>query len=476
MYFSPQTPFKNRTLLIMVGGAAALFFACAVACAAALLFALQSRKPTLPVTLIVADSARQLSTAAHTVRDLLRDNSVIVTESDHVSPAPDTVLESGMIVNVQRIRAVTLTVDGQSQAVETAFTNPLDILKQVGISPGASDRVMVDGTRATLNDLLVWPVPVSNIAVLRPVSVHIDVDGTASTMKTLSPTVGDALFEAGVTLYLADQVTPDLHAPVTPDMTIRVHHSRPVSIVADGVTLETRTQGKTISDALVSAGLSLVGLDYTIPGEDTPLQPGMLIRVIRVTEQVMTEQESIPFETVYQAEPKMELDQQIVVQEGQKGIRQKHIRVRYENGVEISRQEETNTVAREPVPRSIAYGTNVVLRAIDTPDGPRQYWRRVRLYATSYYPKGLGGSTITASGRTLTKGVVGIDPTLFPYGTQMYIPGYGVGVAGDTGAARRSRLWIDLGYDDSNYEHWSKYVDVYLLAPVPDKIIYILPN
>jgi uncharacterized protein YabE (DUF348 family) len=475
MHFSPQSPFNHRTILI-IGGAVALVFACAVACGAALILALQSQPPAQPVTLIVADSARQMNTTARTVGDLLRESNVVLTEGDRVSPAPETALESGMIVNVQRIRSVTLTIDGQSQAVETAFTNPLDILKQVGISPSASDRVMVDGTKATLGDLLVWPVPVSNISVLRPVSVHIDVDGMTSTVKTLSNTVGDALFEAGVTLYLADQVVPDLHAPVTADMTITVHHSRPVSIVADGVTLETRTQGGTIADALASAGIALVGLDYTIPAEDTPLQPGMLIRVIRVTEQVIAEQESIPFETVYQAEPKMELDQQIVVQEGQKGIRQKNIRVRYENGVEISRQEESDTVAREPVPRSIAYGTNVVLRTVDTPDGPLQYWRRVRLYATSYYPKGLGGSTITASGRTLTKGVVGIDPTLFPYGTQMYIPGYGVGVAGDTGAARRSRLWIDLGYDDSNYEHWSKYVDVYLLAPVPDKIIYILPN
>jgi 3D (Asp-Asp-Asp) domain-containing protein len=202
----------------------------------------------------------------------------------------------------------------------------------------------------------------------------------------------------------------------------------------------------------------------------------MLIRVIRVTEAIIQEQDTIPFETVYQSNPALEIDQIIVAQEGQNGIRKTDVRVHYENGIEISRQAEISSVAVEPANRIVSYGTNIVLRTVDTPDGPREYWRRIRLYATSYHPAALGGDNITATGRVLTKGVVGIDPTVIPYGTELFVPGYGVGIAADTGGPRRTRLWIDLGYDDSNWVSWSKPVDVYLLTPVPAQIDYILPD
>jgi hypothetical protein len=45
----------------------------------------------------------------------------------------------------------------------------------------------------------------------------------------------------------------------------------------------------------------------------------------------------------------------------------------------------------------------------------------------------------------------------------------------DTGPAYRP-MWIDLGYDDSNWVSWSRWVDVYLLTPVPDNIQYLLPQ
>jgi uncharacterized protein YabE (DUF348 family) len=340
---------------------------------------------------------------------------------------------------------------------------------------GEQDRVLVDGTRATLRDLLVWPVPVTEIAIQQAVEIRVNDGERAISLMTTSATVGEALFEAGITLYLADTVSPDLNAPVEADMNITIQRSRPISIVADGVTLETRAQGRTVADALGDVGVTLMGLDYTIPAEATPLRPGMMVRVIRVTEELAVEQEAVPFETVYQADAQLELDQRKTVQEGQNGIRQTTIRIRYENGIQVSRQPEGTTIASEPVNRVIAFGTNIILRTIDTPEGTREYWRRLRMYATSYHPAAMGGDVTTATGRRLTKGVVGSDPKIIPYDTQVFVPGYGVGIMADTGILPR-RLWIDLGYDDENYVSWSRYVDVYLLAPVPPKIEYLLPE
>ena len=97
------------------------------------------------------------------------------------------------------------------------------------------------------------------------------------------------------------------------------------------------------------------------------------------------------------------------------------------------------------------------------------------MYAQSYHPAALGGDDVTATGARLTKGIVAINPRVVPYGTIVYVNGYGEGRAADTGGPRTTPYWIDLGYDDDNYKHWSGWVEVYLLAPPPARIPYILP-
>jgi 3D (Asp-Asp-Asp) domain-containing protein len=59
----------------------------------------------------------------------------------------------------------------------------------------------------------------------------------------------------------------------------------------------------------------------------------------------------------------------------------------------------------------------------------------------------------------------------------VYVPGYGVGDAGDTGSAIKGKR-IDLGYDDDDPTVWKWYrwVDVYLLTPVPGNVQYVIPE
>lgn len=72
-------------------------------------------------------------------------------------------------------------------------------------------------------------------------------------------------------------------------------------------------------------------------------------------------------------------------------------------------------------------------------------------------------------------GIVAVDPDLIPLKTNVYIDGYGVGLACDTGGAIRGKR-IDLGYGDDDLQLWYRYVDLYILTPVPGKIDYVLDN
>jgi len=73
-------------------------------------------------------------------------------------------------------------------------------------------------------------------------------------------------------------------------------------------------------------------------------------------------------------------------------------------------------------------------------------------------------------------GIVAVDPRVINLRSEVYVPGYGVGLAGDTGGAIKGKR-IDLGYDDDNLKLWYRWVDVYLLTPVPpaSRIDYTLP-
>jgi 3D (Asp-Asp-Asp) domain-containing protein len=52
----------------------------------------------------------------------------------------------------------------------------------------------------------------------------------------------------------------------------------------------------------------------------------------------------------------------------------------------------------------------------------------------------------TATGVPTSPGVVAVDPAVIPLGTHMYVPGYGEGVAADTGSAVKGRT-IDVWFE-----------------------------
>lgn len=455
--------------MLLVGTAAVI----GVAVLTSLLLALMQ---TTPVTVIIDGQAFPSETRAVDVAGLLDELELSLSEGDHVSPSPNTPIQPNLVIRIERARSVFLIVDGVTTPLWTTLTNPAEILDSQGITVSSNDLILVDGTPSTAEDLPLWPVPVTHLSVRHAVDLRVEDDGTPHVINTTAETVGDALFEAGITVYLSDTISPGLNAPVTPNLTVTITRARPVTIIADGETIRTRARGETVDDVLSEAGIALVGLDYTIPRETALLRPGMSIRVIRVREEIETTETELPYETVYQADPELELDQRRVIQQGQRGLQTTRTRVRYENGIEVERTEAETIVTREPVNHVIAYGTNVVVRTIETPQGTLSYWRKLRMYATSYHPAALGGDNITATGQVLQHGIVGADTRILPFGTEIYVRNYGVGTVADTGARRRDPLWIDLGYSDADWRSWSGYVDVYILTPVPEEIDYFVTD
>jgi uncharacterized protein YabE (DUF348 family) len=319
--------------------------------------------------------------------------------------------------------------------------------------------------------------------IQRAVPIYLDDGGHLATLYTTKSTVGEALHNEGVTLYLGDQVSPSLSSSISADMQVSIQRSRPATIQVDGRLIKTRTLGDTVSEALAQEGVTLLGKDYTEPGVDALIISDAAIRVVRVKEEIAIEQEPISFKTAWQPDPSLELDYQRLDLEGEDGVTKRRIHVVYEDGQEIERALEAEWVDREPTNKVIAYGTKIVLREVETPNGFLTYWRKIRALATSYTAATSGKSPdhpeygITRLGWEMRGGIVAVDPQVINLKTEMYVPGYGVGVAADTGGKVRGRH-VDLGYEEDELKLWYKWVDVYLLAPPPpaSQIHWVLPS
>ena len=233
---------------------------------------------------------------------------------------------------------------------------------------------------------------------------------------------------------------------------------------------------------LEQAGITPVGLDYVLPGEDQPVPQDGHIEIVRVIEEVIVEMEPLNFETEYQPAPDLDLDSIEVLTQGTYGVLANRIRIRSENGVEVARDLEDAWEAVEPSPRILGYGTKIVVRTLNTPYGTIEYWRAVPVYQTSYSPCNLGVNYCgekTASGKKLAHGMIGVIRSWFNQmqGWPVYVPDYGTATIEDIGAGIPGKNWIDLAYTDEEYVIKYGWTTLYFLTPVPplNQIPWILP-
>jgi uncharacterized protein YabE (DUF348 family) len=408
------------------------------------------------------------------VGGLLADAGIALRPEDRVEPGLDTPIAPELSVSVSRARQVELQADGRRWQIYTLATRIGHILSEAGISLGPYDRLNVEETPGGDGSTFL------RLRVTRAVPITLHEDGQEVVLHTTARTVGGALREAGITLYLADRVEPDLGQPLSTGMHIYLARSRPVTVIVDGRSMRTRTHRSRVGEVLTDLGIVLTGQDYTVPAPHEPLGSETTIEVVRVQERFLIQQEPIPFQIVWQPDPELEIDNQRLIQEGQAGVLERRIRVRLENGQEVSRTFDSEYVAVPPQTKIFGYGTQIVIRTLDTPQGPLDYWRVIRMLATSYSASTAGTPRTaswygrTAGGCVMGDGIVAVSE-LVPWKSNVYVPGYGIGYACDRGGAIHGRR-IDLGYSDENLRLWYRWVDVYLLAPPPppDQINFVI--
>jgi resuscitation-promoting factor RpfB len=431
------------------------------------------------VTIQINGQNKTVTTLAVSVRDALKQEKILIAPADRLWPVPDQRLEDGDTIRFEQAARVTIWDGSRQYQIESSERRPANLLALAGLGLYPGDQILMDGAPVSPAQLLPRAAAY-RLRAMRAIRINLQAGDASQILYTTAPTFGQALAEIGLELRASDHFFPPLDTPLQEDLTAELTPSIDLSIQDQGGSIQVRSAAPNVGEALAENGLTLVGLDYSQPAADQPLPQDGQIRVVRVVEQVSIEQEPLAFDTELQPAPEVELDTQTVLQPGEFGLLARRVRTRIENGEEVSQKVESEWVARQPKNRIVGYGTKVVLRTLNTPDGPIQYWRVVTMYATSYSPCRIFKDrcdSYTASGATLKKGIAAMTGQWYYYtgGDQVYVPDYGIATVADTGGGIPGRYWIDLGYSEEDYVSWHQYVSVYFLAPVPSQIMWVLP-
>ena len=274
-------------------------------------------------------------------------------------------------------------------------------------------------------------------------------------------------FSLAITTGTASAYSKEDTKPVSSD-------EKSIVIVLDGVPSMVTTEEKTVGKILENLE-NTNDVEYSIEGvtTETELTENMVINLSSVLEKTRTETEKISFNTIVVENNELMEGTQRVTQEGKEGTLEITYKEKYSGNKLISSDEVKRETIDNSVDEIIEKGTKkeepkeVVVEntqnSANVIDG-HTYKDAINLRATGYTRFDPGCTDYTATGVLAKRGVVAVDTTIIPFGTKLYIPGYGVAVAADSGGAIKGHR-IDLCYDSraEAYDWGVKNITAYVI-------------
>lgn len=293
-------------------------------------------------------------------------------------------------------------------------------------------------------------------------------NGKEIQIKTLKTTLGKALAEKNIVVGEKDTIDSTLDSKIVNKQTVTIKRAVNVKVLVDNKELDILSSDATIDSMLKTEQLAIGEQDKLSLPKDTPLSEGLKLEVTRVETKELIATEAVAFTTEVKNDSNLANTYRKVVQEGQDGEKKTTFSITYENGKEVLRKAINEVINKKPVSKVIVQGTLPVL-PINRGGESVPYTKVFKARATAYSPLGGATSTYTASGRKAVRNpdgysTIAVDPRIIPYGTKLFVQGYGFAIAADTGTAIKGNT-IDVYFNTRREAlNWAvKYVNVYIL-------------
>ncbi len=290
--------------------------------------------------------------------------------------------------------------------------------------------------------------------------VSITVDDKDLNVVTYYSNAKDVLTQAGLTIGPSDEVRLSTEKLVN-GTHIQVYRAIPLLLTFQGKTTQIISGKPTVGEVAAEMGIPAENIQL-IPDAGAATVPNMSIQAVVLTEKLVTEQVVEPIPVVHQSDANLEKGVERTDSEGSTGIKQITTKEYFADGQAVKSEIVGETVLVPAQPQVIHVGSR---ETVPTSRGDMRFRRIAYMEASAYHPNDGSGAGITATGVRARYGIVAVDPDVIPLGTRLYIPGYGLALAADTGGAIVGDK-IDLCMEDYGeaYRFGRRTVKVYILG------------
>ncbi len=315
-------------------------------------------------------------------------------------------------------------------------------------------------------------------------------DGQEVILTTWKSTVEEALIEAEIQLGANDEIYPSLDSPLEKETQVLIKRAFPVHVATHDNEITHWTTKTSVKEIIRALDIVLGVEDEVEPSLSSMLERETTINIARIEKEYLVEEVELAYSVVRRGTAKLDRGVSRTVQRGKPGLREDTVEIVYRDGEEIERQVISSTVVEPKQDQIIEVGENAVL---SRGGHSMNFSRKLTVTAVAYCPGteesgcpmdsegrshctgSSGGTARTATGRQAIAGdgskanphIIAVDPGVIPLGTRVYIEGYGIAIAADTGGAiRGNKIDILMRTHDQALRFGRRTLKIYILTNI----------
>ncbi len=368
------------------------------------------------------------------------------------------VLFSSYVVYEAAKAEVVIVDNGEEQVVHTHKKTVEELFTDAGIAIGDHDALSHKISAPIENGMKIDYKTAKQVTVV--------IDGTAESFYTTEDTIQDFFKEHGLSFSKDDDISHGKTEAIENGLEINVKKAYDVAINDGGEKQVVPATGGTVEDLLAKHDIVVNDADKVKPALDKKVKKDMKISIIRVTTETEEVAEAVAYHTEHKQDSSLPKGEEKVITQGQEGQVVKKFKVTKENGKEADRELVDEVVKKESVNHVVAVGTkeaaqepdsNLVTLSDGSTSAPSSE-KTLTMTASAFTASCGGCSGVTTTGINLQANpnmkVIAVDPSVIPLGSKVWVEGYGVAVAGDTGGAiNGNRIDVHVA-DKSEASSW----------------------